>query len=357
MPAPIDEVIKRRVVQQWLSGCPRDKIASDNDIGEGTVSSIVTNYKIGLETSEFDSARELSIELRKQGLNWSDLASHFRLYNYFRKSGAAEEEVESFIAKVSSSDLHPEKCIELVNQLYEISREESVSPDQLPGYIKEKVEEKQRIDEGIQQADAILQSKNVSIEAINEHIQLNQKLNEHGLSMHDIDKLLNLLVNAKDYGFDAKKIVGKLRKMKRLEKKEKGLENNCTILTKHLQKYKEIIPIAELIQSIHIGRSELISFKIAVNESAETYGLTPSAAALRVINVVSDYNKKGQLEHELRELNLQKYAISQFCLSRSQTIMALMNLKNHGISEEQIISMNNFLKNNEYTANSYASTK
>jgi hypothetical protein len=28
----------------------------------------------------------------------------------------------------------------------------------------------------------------------------------------------------------------------------------------------------------------------------------PSAAALRVINLISDYNKKGQLEHELCEL-------------------------------------------------------
>jgi hypothetical protein len=41
MPAPIDEIIKRRVVQQWLSGEVRDKIASDNNIGAGTVSSIV----------------------------------------------------------------------------------------------------------------------------------------------------------------------------------------------------------------------------------------------------------------------------------------------------------------------------
>ena len=41
MPASIDEAIKRRVVQQWLSGEARDKIAIDNNIGEGTVSSII----------------------------------------------------------------------------------------------------------------------------------------------------------------------------------------------------------------------------------------------------------------------------------------------------------------------------
>jgi hypothetical protein len=55
MPAAIDEIVKRRVIQQWLGGESRDKIAIDNNIGSGTVSSIVNNYKIGLDNSEFNS--------------------------------------------------------------------------------------------------------------------------------------------------------------------------------------------------------------------------------------------------------------------------------------------------------------
>jgi hypothetical protein len=88
---------------------------------------------------------------------------------------------------------------------------------------------------------------------------------------------------------------------------------------------------------MHIDRSELISFKVAVNEAAQIYGLAPSAAALRVINVVSDNNKKGQLEHELSKLSLQKYAINEFYSSRSPVIMALMKLKSRGMSEERIL--------------------
>jgi hypothetical protein len=74
------------------------------------------------------------------------------------------------------------------------------------------------------------------------------------------------------------------------------------------------------------------SFEIAVNEAAETYGLAPSAAALDVINLVKDYNKKGQLKEELSSLYLQKYAIDRFFSNRSQVMMALMNLKSHGIA-------------------------
>jgi hypothetical protein len=43
-----------------------------------------------------------------------------------------------------------------------------------------------------------------------------------------------------------------------------------------------------------------------VNETAETYGLTPSSAALDVINLVKDHSKKGQLKRELSELTLQR---------------------------------------------------
>jgi hypothetical protein len=180
------------------------------------------------------------------------------------------------------------------------------------GYIKEKLEEKQKIDEEIKQANDVLQSKNVSIEAINEHIQLNEKLNEYGLSTHNIDEFLKLVLNAKEYGFSPGKIVAKLRNIKRLENKENKLKNNIEILSKKEAKYKEIIPLAQLIWDMHIGRSELISFKIAVNEAADTYGFPHSTAAFHVINTLRNYNKQGQLKNELSELNFQKYAINEF---------------------------------------------
>src|SRR5919199_2445764 len=154
MPPLTDEKIRENVVREWILGFSRDTIAEHNDIGAGTVSSIIANYKAGLEELDFDSIRQLAVEARQHGLNLSELASHFRLYNYFVKSGAAENKVESFITKVSSNDISPENVIELVYQLYEISKSESIPLDQIPHYIKEKLQEKQKIDE----AYAILQN-------------------------------------------------------------------------------------------------------------------------------------------------------------------------------------------------------
>ena len=166
--------------------------------------------------------------------------------------------------------------------------------------------------------------------------------------MQDVNKLVKLVVNAKRYDFDAKKFVGKLNNLKELQKKEKELRGNCAVFLKKIAKYKETIPLAQLIWDLHIGSSELISFKVAVNEAVETYGLTPSAAALDVINLIIDHNKKGQLKRELSELTFQIYAIKEALSRNSHAIMALMNLRGHGITEDQIISLNKFLENNGY---------
>jgi hypothetical protein len=142
--------------------------------------------------------------------------------------------------------------------------------------------------------------------------------------------------------------VGKLRSIKHLQNKENKLKSSCEMLLKKEAKYKEIIPLAQLIWDLHISKNELISFKIAVSEAADTYGFPGSTAALDVISLIKDHNKKGQLKKELSELTLQKYAIDRFFSSRSQVIMALMNLKSHGITEDRILQLNNLLENSGY---------
>ncbi|MFL6330771.1 MAG: hypothetical protein ACJ705_07120 [Nitrososphaeraceae archaeon] len=210
MPAPIETSIKRKVIQQWLSGDLRPKIAIDNNIGEGTVGSIINYFKVGLDAAEFDSARELALEVRKQGLTMSELSSHVRLYNFIKSSGAAEEDIESFIDNINSGDVSPEKVIELVNQLFNISKSESIPLDQVSGYINKKLEQKKSIDEQIEEADTLLQNKNVSIEAINEHIHLKEELKKYRLSTKDIHRLVNLLLAAKEYRYSPGEIVAKL---------------------------------------------------------------------------------------------------------------------------------------------------
>jgi hypothetical protein len=82
MPAAIDPVIKKQIVNQWLSGESRDRIAADNGIGAGTVSNIIDEWKKRMQDSDYESIRELSVFYKKQEMTLNALASCIRMNNY-----------------------------------------------------------------------------------------------------------------------------------------------------------------------------------------------------------------------------------------------------------------------------------
>ena len=103
MPAAIDARVKKQVISQWLGGDSRDRIATDNGIGAGTVSNIINEWKKGVEDSDYDSLRELAVYSKKEGFGLSDIASSVRLNNYIQKLGANQDQIESFIANLANS--------------------------------------------------------------------------------------------------------------------------------------------------------------------------------------------------------------------------------------------------------------
>ena len=63
MPYRLPHNIKTPVIQQWLAGHPRDKIANDCGISTGAVSNIVNEWKMALDTFMPDALRDLGTSL------------------------------------------------------------------------------------------------------------------------------------------------------------------------------------------------------------------------------------------------------------------------------------------------------
>ena len=101
--------------------------------------------------------------------------------------------------------------MDITNGLFNISKSESISLELVPDYIQQKLQQKQKLEQEIKEAEAVLQSKNVRLEAIEEHIHLNEELSKHGLSTKDTSKLVNVIKNIEQEGFEAKRIVAKHR--------------------------------------------------------------------------------------------------------------------------------------------------
>jgi hypothetical protein len=98
---------------------------------------------------------------------------------------------------------------------------------------------------------------------------------------------------------------------------------------------------------MNIDISELLALDTVVNETARRYNLPLSVAAFRVFNGIRKYNKIGGLKKEIEKLLTQVFAIKEYCFSQNKSMMAMSNLQCRGITEEQIISLNNILEGNQ----------
>jgi hypothetical protein len=342
MPSAIDSQVKKQVITQWLCGDSRDRIAADNNIGAGTVSNIINEWKKGVGDSDYDSLRELAVYSKKEGFGLSDIASSTRLGNYIQKLGANQEQIETFIANLADPP-EPEKLIEVANQVAQLSRSKSIPLEDLEGHVKRKEEEKQILEEQIQKASAILQSKNVDIETINEYNQLKEHLRKHNLSLEDPIRLLSILQTIKQIGYEPRKIVAAFASMKSLRQKERQMKNNCEILENRMSEDRQVLPLLHRILSMGIGIDQLLPFSLAVNEKARTCNLPISAAAYRVIEDIENYNRIGGMNKEIARLAVQIFGMNEICAPRNKAITSLLKLQSYGISDQELLNVYEYL--------------
>ncbi len=276
----------------------------------------------------------------------SDDTPFVRQYIYIKKLGADSDQIESFIANcMNGADSLPrEKIIDLTIQLFDIAKSESIPPVEVPFYIKQKLEEKQRLEEQIQEAGALLQSKNVDIETINQFNQLKEHVSKHNLSLEDPTRLLLILQTIRQIGYDPRKIVAAFGSMNSLMQKERQLKNNCKMYERRAARYQHILPISEQIVSFGIGIDPLIAFNILVTETAQTYNIPISAPAFRVIKEIEGYREVIGLKKELSRLSWQIYTQNEILGRKNNAVMALIKLQSHGVAEDEILSVCRFFE-------------
>ena len=181
--------IRKRVIRQWLSGEPRDQIAKYNEIGGGTVSAIVKQAKYEMEqvyngngkdynvdnddgdddndedNFEFDLIREVSVRLKRNGLDVNSFASSVRLLAKLEKMGLNEEQTESFIENIDihcfKQGLKPKEFISTINNVSSLSSILAIPVHRLPQYI---IQGQKRLEEIKQETNHLEKRKMEAVE-------------------------------------------------------------------------------------------------------------------------------------------------------------------------------------------------
>jgi hypothetical protein len=334
MPPAIDAQIRDQVIREWLSGNTRNEIASKNKIGAGTVSNIINEWKKGVDDSEYESIRELAVFSNKEAMTLSDMAENVRLNNYIRKSGVNLEQIESLIANIANSQ-EPQKLVDIANQIAQMSTSESIPLNKMTDYIKQQKEEKQRLEKEIQETEAVLQSKNTDIQTLNNYKKLEEQLNSQRLSTAEPQMLLSVLHTIRQIGYNPHRVVRELARIKSLSK--------LRALELRMAQYREILPLCQQIASFGIGFPELLAFHSAVTKKADTENIQIRAAAFRLLQDIEDYNRLADMKKHLYDTGMQIQMMNQIMARQSKAIMSLFRLQGYGITENEIINVNEFL--------------
>ena len=231
------------VVHRWLQGDQRDKIASDMQIGTGTVSTVILEWKKNIGIPDADTLRQFATELRRSGINTSECASGYRLFNLIAKLGLDDESLESFVSNVyrqcQECNIAPHEIVETSQQIISIRGSRQIS--QLPDHIKKQIVEVERLENELKrlreekinaqkERDDALERSKMTSNAIDDFIQLKRLLSKFGLSIEEskVPKLVKVLRELQHGGYESIMITEKLSSIECLQTREDELQNSIT---------------------------------------------------------------------------------------------------------------------------------
>jgi hypothetical protein len=379
--------IKEEAVRKWLSGEQRDKIASDMSMGAGTVSNIISEWKeeIGIPTA--DTLRVLATELKRLNINALQCAKGYRLLNIINNLGVQEEEenIESFLTQIhklcTSKNITPEAIVNTSQQILELD-DETIPFSQMPEYIQQKIEEKQRLEQEIKtlretklsaqnECDEALRRSCITIDTLHEYMRLREcLLEEYGLSIDDDDtlpKLINVISNLKHSGYDAKTITKNLSNINSLQTREQELQNHVDAIEVRLKRAeqdysateeklassKEALAVSHELQKMGFGLKELKLLKNTVMEISKSNNIINPYHAVKKFfdDIKEQYDNKLGFERKIIEMNnflsqarQQHHYISLEYSQKKDINDKLAELLAFGVSQEEIVYWVTILK-------------
>jgi hypothetical protein len=337
MPTKLPDAIKSLVIQQWLQGTARDKIAAENDLSAGAVTNIIFEWKQALGVPIADDLRELAVTLNKVGISATQCASGFRIASIMLKMGVKEDSFESFIVDIynrcNNLGLTPENISLYIQDLLEFSK--TIPFSQIPEYITKKVDEKKKLEEQIEQVrnekeildeeksdiellrDKALQDQEITDSELKWYSKLREELLKYGIPVEDISQFSKIVDGLRKYGYDVDKVINAfadveslrvaaqdLREtMQSLESKCNDLKQQCSSAQVTLAFHVQTINMYKSLEDMGFGLKELKILWHTIKEIAAANNISPDESLEKFYKDIEEqYDDKLGFESKVENL-------------------------------------------------------
>jgi hypothetical protein len=381
LPTKLPENIKSAVIQQWLQGSARDSIAVDTGLSAGAVTNIINQWRRGLSYPLADDLRELAVTFKKIGITATQCALGFRLATIMIKLGVNEQEFEYFISQIYNDsknlDLQPDKIAYYLDELLKFSKDMSLS--QIPDYIKQKTNEKSKLEKDIEDLqekikqlkeeklaaeelyNASLENESRTTSILAWYLKLKTELDRYKIPLEDVSLFVKSVSRLAQYGYDTDKIIAEsseLNFLKRqlqffrtiipdLENKYVKLNEECTSLEQTVNFYRQRISVYDELEQMGFGLKELKLLWHTITEIAEANNISSDDAVQKFFKDIEEqYDDKLGFESKLDKLRSDAVYFNHELDSLRSTLStqplvgpALQRLFENGIKEQDIIEL------------------
>jgi hypothetical protein len=167
MRSKIPEPVRRNVISEWLHGLSRDEVAKNNDIGTGTVSTIIKEAM--QEDPEFDLQRQVALSLKKENnLDIKSFASLIRIRNKLIKEMGLnndenskvevqeiEHKIETLIVSLAvfcfKHGFSIEEFVDVIENMSSLEHKTKIPIEQLPNELLQKQRHLENVEKEIQE--------------------------------------------------------------------------------------------------------------------------------------------------------------------------------------------------------------
>ena len=394
MPAKLPEKAKSLVIQQWLRGYQRDKIADNSGLSAGAVTNIVNDWKERLGFALADELRELAVTLNKIGITPVQCAIGSRVATMMNRLGVKEEDIESFIAETynrcKNLGLTPESIASYLTDLLQFSK--TIPFTEIPDYIESKKKEKEKTEkeiEGLQEhiddlegqrlatqdlLDITLHDKKMTTAKLKWYSDIKEELAKYGIPADDISQLAKVVNGIQQQGFDANKVLSEFSNVKmlraeckayqdnmqRLKEQYDALKRDCSFLQQEVSSHNQSLTVYNELKAIGLGLKELKLLWHTISEIASANNISSYDSVQKFLKDIDEqYDDKLGFESKIDKLRAEVNRLAQEeAVLRSQLLIipliapSLTRLLQRGVTEQNIVDIAELLKGNSVRSSS-----
>jgi hypothetical protein len=387
MPVKLPESLKSGVIQQWLKGVERDRIALGHGLSAGAVTNIVNEWRQAIDFPAADELRELAVTLKKIGITPGECAIGCRASMILNRVGVGNDQLQSFLSDVYKRSvdigLTPHNIASYLRDLLEFSN--TLVFSQIPAYLEQKKQEKDQLEKKVQElrddtellqikktdSENILKMAMTDYETSTEQLEwysgLKKELAKYGIPVDDISHLARVVDGARALGYDPVKITNEISNLEAVRSQYKsyqswipivknqleGLDQTRSALEQLIQFHKQTLSIYNELDSFGFGLKELKLLYHTVDEISIANNIPIGDGVKKFLKDVDDnYDDRLGFASKVEELSSEKTRLTQQLNGiRVQSSLhpavgqVLLRLVQNGLNEEEIIAIADLIKN------------